>query len=450
ITNVYEKVGYHVIHANLINDRGIHICKSMLTWIKAGKKDTPETTGKKGDHLVGDFYVEFANLLKPQLDAGIANGLSPEEAERQAPVMQEAQELLRKWEANDPEVHRIWKQMNDWVLKGFNQTYQRMGIRFDKIYFESETYLVGKQIVQEGLANGIFYTDEKGAILADLSNQNLNKALLLRADGTSVYLTQDLGTAEQKHQDYQPDISVYVIGNEQDYHMKVLKAVLQLLKKTYADTIFHLSYGMVELTSGKMKSREGTVVDADDLLDEVHQTAKEMTQELGKIEGMSEQQLEELYEILGQGALKYYLLKVDPQKRIVYDPKESVSLTGQTGVFIQYSGARIHSLLRKAKTLPQRVVSIPSSLEEAERILLKTLLKYPLILEATARRMDPAMLAQYLYDVAKSLNRFWHDVPVLKSDSPERTFLRIEICKLTLIILQDGMKILGIQIPERM
>lgn len=443
--------GYEVIKANLINDRGIHICKSMIAWMLFGNGETPQSSGLKGDHLVGKYYVEFDKAYKIQVEALVKAGMEKEQAEQEAAVLKQAKELLLKWEQGDEETLRIWKMMNGWVYDGFHVTYNRLGVNFDKFYYESDTYLLGKDLVQEGLQNGAFYQKEDGSIWIDLTEDGLDHKLLQRADGTSVYITQDIGTAQLKYNDYHMERSVYVVGNEQDYHFKVLQLILKRLGKPFADGVYHLSYGMVDLPSGKMKSREGTVVDADDLLEEMHQTAANITQELGKTEGFTAEQLETLYEQIGQGALKYYLLKVDPKKRLLFNPAESIDFQGNTGPFIQYTCARISSILRAAGD----VTSISTSatgmvLQPAEKELLNLLYRFPQTVESAAAAYSPALMANYIFDVAKAYNKFYHEHTILREEDLAMRTMRLQVCCLTKHVLSKGLQLLGIAAPERM
>lgn len=448
LANILQFNGYHVIKANLINDRGIHICKSMLAWKKFGHGETPESSGLKGDHLVGKYYVIFDKAYKEEVSKRIASGISEEDAAKEAPLLKEAQEMLRNWEAGDPEVRQLWEEMNQWVYNGFEKTYERLGVDFDQYYYESKTYLLGKKLVQEGLNLGEFYAKEDGSVWANLEEYGLDEKLLLRADGTSVYITQDLGTAELKYEDHGAEKSIYVVGNEQDYHFKVLQLLLKKLKKTYADGIHHMSYGMVDLPSGKMKSREGTVVDADDLMDEMRDTAKKRTDELGKTEGMDAVELSNLYEMLGQGALKYFILKVDPVKRMLFNPEESIDFQGDTGPFIQYTHARIRSILRNAE-LPD-TLNGAIELNEAEKELIRSIHDYPAEVHAAGKLMSPAVIAHYAHELARTYNRFYHDCPILHEKNADLKALRIMLSYASGQILKSACALLGIQVPERM
>ncbi len=454
VSRILQAAGSTVKKVNLVNDRGIHICKSMLAWMKYGEGETPESSGKKGDKLVGDYYVKFETELRKQVDQLVKKqGLAPEEARRSAPLMQEAQELLRKWELRDPDTIAVWEKMNGWVYEGFDQTYKRLGVDFDKIYFESDTYLLGKKLVKEGLEKGFFFQKEDGSVWADLSDFKLDEKLLLRADGTSVYMTQDIGTAQLRYDDFQPGKMVYVVGNEQNYHFDVLKKVLKKLEKPYAGLLHHLSYGMVELPEGKMKSREGTVVDADDLMDEMVETARKTTEELGKTQDIGEQEKKHLYHIIGLGALKYFILKVDPKKNMLFNPAESIDFNGNTGPFIQYTHARIRSILRKAGQ--QRVEGIMPSIEASklnvkEKNLLKTLYDFPAVVMEASEELSPAQIANYIYELCKEFNQFYHDYSVLNEPDKDISEFRIRLSQLTARTVKNGMELLGIEVPEKM
>ncbi len=454
VSRILQAAGSPVKKVNLVNDRGIHICKSMLAWMKYGEGETPESSGKKGDKLVGDYYVKFETELRKQVDQLVKEqGLAPEEARRSAPLMLEAQELLRKWELRDPDTIAVWEKMNGWVYEGFDQTYKRLGVDFDKIYFESDTYLLGKELVKEGLEKGFFFQKEDGSVWADLSEFKLDEKLLLRADGTSVYMTQDIGTAQLRYDDFQPGKMVYVVGNEQNYHFDVLKKVLKKLEKPYAGLLHHLSYGMVELPEGKMKSREGTVVDADDLMDEMVETARKTTEELGKTQDISEQEKKHLYHIIGLGALKYFILKVDPKKNMLFNPAESIDFNGNTGPFIQYTHARIRSILRKAGQ--ERVEKIvpeveASKLNEKEKHLLKTLYAFPVVVQEASEELSPAQIANYIYELCKEFNQFYHDYSVLNEPDKDISEFRIRLSQLTARTVKNGMELLGIEVPEKM
>lgn len=449
VAEILKAYGYEVIKANLVNDRGIHICKSMLAWQKFGNGETPESAGLKGDHLVGKYYVVFDKEYKKEIDQLKQEGQTEDEAKKNAPLMKEAQVMLQKWEANDAEVINLWTTMNGWVYAGFDKTYKQLGVDFDKFYYESETYLLGKDIIQEGLEKGVFFKKEDNSVWIDLTDEGLDQKLVLRGDGTSVYITQDLGTAQLKYDEFKMDESIYVVGNEQDYHFKVLFAILKKLGKEWANGLYHLSYGMVDLPSGKMKSREGTVVDADDLMAEMIETAKERTEELGKTEGFNEEEKTSLYQTIGMGALKYFLLKVDPKKRLLFDPNESVDFQGHTGPFVQYTHARIKSVLRKAEYTGADV-KIPASISPYERDLIQALANYPAIIEASAQEFSPAQLANYAYDLAKLYNKFYHEETILKAEDENVKGFRLQMSASAARIIAESMNMLGIQVPERM
>lgn len=451
VSQVLAHNGYEVVKTNLVNDRGIHICKSMLAWQKFGNGETPESAHMKGDHLVGKYYVEFDKAYKEEIDNLVITGVAKEDAEKTAPIILEAQEMLRRWEAGDDEVINLWKMMNGWVYAGFDITYKRLGVNFDKFYYESNTYLLGKELVQEGLDKGVFFKKEDGSVWIDLTADGLDEKLLLRRDGTSVYMTQDLGTADKKYEEFGCDKSIYVVGNEQDYHFKVLFLILKKLGKTYAPGMYHLSYGMVDLPSGKMKSREGTVVDADDLMDEMHATAKELTMELGKIEGFTKEEQDELFETLGLGALKYFLLRVDPTKRLVFDPKESIDFQGNTGPFIQYTHARIHSLLKNIQESGfVSETTKPAAVLPHERDLLVWLASYPKAVEDAGRGYNPAIIANYVYELAKQYNRFYRESPVNKEPDAVIKSFRVALTEATGRVIKSSLALLGIKSPERM
>ena len=449
VAEILKAYGYDVVKANLVNDRGIHICKSMLAWQKFGNGETPESAGLKGDHLVGKYYVVFDKEYKKEIDQLKQEGQSEDDAKKNAPLMKEAQVMLQKWEANDAEVINLWKTMNGWVYAGFDKTYKQLGVDFDKFYYESETYLLGKDIIQEGLEKGVFFKKEDNSVWIDLTDEGLDQKLVLRGDGTSVYITQDLGTAQLKYDEFKMDESIYVVGNEQDYHFKVLFAILKKLGKEWAKGLYHLSYGMVDLPSGKMKSREGTVVDADDLMAEMIETAKERTEELGKTEGFNEEEKASLYQTIGMGALKYFLLKVDPKKRLLFDPNESVDFQGHTGPFVQYTHARIKSVLRKAEYTGADVKT-PASISPYERDLIQALANYPSIIEASAQEFSPAQLANYAYDLAKLYNKFYHEETILKAEDENVKGFRLQMSASAARIIAESMNMLGIQVPERM
>ena len=454
VAEILKAAGHKVYKTQIINDRGIHICKSMIAWQRFGNGETPESTGLKGDKLVGNYYVAFDKAYKTEIEQLIAEGKTKEEAEKQAPIFLEAQELLRKWEAGDAEVLALWKKMNSWVYDGFGVTYKNLGVDFDSNYYESNTYLLGKDIVEQGLAKGVFFKKEDGSVWCDLTTDGLDEKLVLRSDGTSVYITQDMGTATQRVKDY-PDVKgmVYTVGNEQDYHFKVLFLILKKLGYDWASKLYHLSYGMVDLPSGKMKSREGTVVDADDLISEMQQTAKEISQELGKLDGYTEEQKEELHRTIGLGALKYYILKVDPKKRILFDPKESIDFQGNTGPFVQYTYARIRSILRKyneVATGKPQVTNLPSELHEKEKTLLRSIGQFPAVVQDAADNYSPALVANYVYDLVKDFNSFYQNVSILGEQDPIKLDFRVALCRKISEIIAEAFKMLGIQVPERM
>ncbi|MGA6117827.1 arginine--tRNA ligase [Sphingobacterium anhuiense] len=450
VAELLKAYGYDVIKANLVNDRGIHICKSMLAWQKFGNGETPESTGMKGDHLVGKYYVVFDKEYKKEIETLKAEGQTEDEAKKNAPLIKEAQAMLQQWEAGDEAVIDLWKTMNTWVYAGFEKTYKQLGVNFDKYYYESNTYLLGKDIIQEGLDSGVFFKKEDNSVWIDLTADGLDEKLVLRGDGTSVYITQDLGTAQLKYDEFKMNDSIYVVGNEQDYHFKVLFLILKKLGKSWADGLFHLSYGMVDLPSGKMKSREGTVVDADDLMSEMIETAKERTEELGKTEGLSEENKNALYNTIGMGALKYFLLKVDPKKRLLFDPKESVDFQGNTGPFIQYTYARIKSVLSKVNFDEQSKVSVPVSISTYERDLIMTLGNFPSIIAISAQEFSPAQMSNYIYDVAKLYNKFYHEETILKAEIEEVKNFRLQLSASAAKVIAKGMSLLGIEVPERM
>jgi arginyl-tRNA synthetase len=450
VAELLKAYGYEVIKANLVNDRGIHICKSMLAWQKFGNGETPDSTGMKGDHLVGKYYVVFDKEYKKEIEILKGEGQAEDEAKKNAPLIKEAQAMLQQWEAGDEAVIDLWKTMNTWVYAGFEKTYKQLGVNFDKYYYESNTYLLGKDIIQEGLDSGVFFKKEDNSVWIDLTADGLDEKLVLRGDGTSVYITQDLGTAQLKYDEFKMNDSIYVVGNEQDYHFKVLFLILKKLGKSWADGLFHLSYGMVDLPSGKMKSREGTVVDADDLMSEMIETAKERTEELGKTEGFSEENKNALYNTIGMGALKYFLLKVDPKKRLLFDPKESVDFQGNTGPFIQYTYARIKSVLSKVNFDEQSKVSVPVSISAYERDLIMTLGNFPSIIAISAQEFSPAQMSNYIYDVAKLYNKFYHEETILKAEIEEVKNFRLHLSASAAKVIAKGMSLLGIEVPERM
>ncbi len=452
VAEILKANGRKVYKVNLVNDRGIHICKSMLAWQKWGNGKTPENTGIKGDKLVGDFYVLFDKEYKKQIAELVAAGMDEKEAAQKAPLIQEAKAMLVKWESGDPEVRRLWEEMNRWVYAGFDVTYKRMGVDFDKIYYESDTYLLGKALVQDGLEKGIFYRKEDGSVWCDLRDEGLDEKLLLRADGTSVYMTQDLGTAQLRYDDYHPQTLMYVVGNEQNYHFEVLQKILKKLGKSWADGIYHLSYGMVELPHGKMKSREGTVVDADDLMEEMAATAKKTSETLGKFDDFTEEESRQLWEMIGMGALKYFILKVDPKKTMLFNPEESIDFNGNTGSFIQYTHARIRSVIRKAKASGISPKEVDKNLELAkkEKSLLQMLYDFPQTVKAAAKAYSPAQIANYSYELAKEYNQFYHDYSILKEENAAKRDFRVLLSDFTSQVLRSAMGLLGIQLPERM
>ena len=444
--------GANVKKVNLVNDRGIHICKSMLAWLRFGNGETPETSGMKGDHLVGKYYVEFDKHYKEEVKSLMEQGLEEEEAKKQSPLMVEAQHMLKRWEEGDAEVRDLWNKMNGWVYAGFDETYRKMGVGFDKIYYESNTYLLGKELVQKGLDMGVLFRKDDGSVWCDLTGDGLDQKLLLRKDGTSVYMTQDLGTALLRHKDFDAGQLIYVVGNEQDYHFKVLKLILGKLGFDWAEKVFHLSYGMVELPNGKMKSREGTVVDADDLIEEMEKTAEEMCRDHGKNDDMSPEQQKELYHILALGALKYFILKVDPTKNMLFNPAESIDFNGNTGPFIQYTYARIRSIVRKGdeQGVKQSIASAGLTLGDKEREVVKSLHDIYNTVEQAALAHSPAMVANYAYDLAKSFNSFYQDTPILRETDENIKAFRVRMCGLVAFALKNTMQILGIDVPERM
>ena len=452
VAKIQEANGWNVVKTNIVNDRGIHICKSMLAWLKFGNGETPETSGKKGDHLIGDYYVRFDVEYKKQVKELMEAGKDEETAKREAPLMQEAQAMLRKWEANDPEVRALWEKMNEWVYAGFDETYQRMGVSFDKIYYESTTYLEGKSEVEKGLAAGEFYRREDGSVWANLEKDGLDEKLLLRSDGTSVYMTQDIGTAKLRYQDYPINKMVYVVGNEQEYHFKVLSILLDRLGFPFGKELVHFSYGMVELPNGKMKSREGTVVDADDLMDKMVSDAKEISKDkVNTLQGITEEEANEIARKVGLGALKYFILKVDPRKNMLFNPAESIDFNGNTGPFIQYTYARIKSVLRKAETA-EEVGSLESlkTIEEKELALIQRLCDYPATVRAAGDEFSPAILCNYAYALACDFNSFYHDLSILNEPDAHKRALRLLLAKNVAKVLNAAMALLGIEMPERM
>ena len=449
VAEILKSNGYEVFKTCVVNDRGIHICKSMIAWQFFANGQTPESTNTKGDHFVGNYYVKFDQEYKQQVNDLLAKGLGKEEAEREAPIMKATQQMLLDWEAGKPEVIALWKKMNQWVYEGFNVTYQRIGSDFDKTYYESDTYIKGKKFVEEGLNKKVFFKKEDGSTWIDLTEDGLDEKLVLRKDGTSVYITQDLGLADEKYKDFQYKESIYIVGDEQNYHMKVLKLILKKLEKPYADGIYHLSYGMVDLPTGRMKSREGTVVDADDLVDEMVGIAAKHTEELGKVAGFTEAELQDLYDTIGLGALKFFLLRVDPKKRIVFNPEESIDFHGFTGPFVQYSHARIKSILRKEKAEPTYKLQ-STGLLAAERELIILLEQYPTILEQAAQEHNPSVIAIYIFTVAKTYNTFYAEHSVMNAESADKKQLRLQLSEMTANIIASAMHLLGIKVPERM
>jgi arginyl-tRNA synthetase len=454
VAEILKANGNRVYKTQIINDRGIHICKSMLAWQMFGNGETPESTGLKGDKLAGLYYVKYDQVYKEEVARLIATGMDKIQAEREAPMLLKAQEMLRKWEAGDSEVVKLWKKMNGWVYKGFDETYANLGVNFDKLYYESETYLLGKDVIAEGIDNGIFYRKEDGSVWIDLTDEGLDEKIVLRADGTAVYMTQDIGTAIQRVKDF-PDIGgmVYTVGNEQDYHFKVLFLILKKLGYSWAQHLYHLSYGMVDLPEGKMKSREGTVVDADDLINEMTNTAAQISQELGKLDDYSEEERQKLYRIIGLGALKYYILKVDPKKRILFNPKESVDFQGNTGPFIQYAYARIQSILRKANLSVSDLLHKQSQsieLHPKEKELIKLLEIYPETVKLAAENYSPALIANYTYDLVKEFNSFYQQVSILGESEEEIRVFRVQLAKKVGEVIKSAFQLLGIEVPVRM
>ena len=462
VSEIMKANGKNVVRVNLVNDRGIHICKSMLAWQKWGNGCTPESTGKKGDHLIGDFYVLFDKKFKEEVKALLPENfatLSEKEqeeakakAEAESPLMQEAREMLRKWEANDTEVRHLWEMMNQWVYDGFDVTYKRLGVAFEKIYYESQTYLLGKELVQEGLDKGVLYRREDNSVWCDLRDEGLDEKLLLRRDGTSVYMTQDLGTAQLRVKEYDPEKLIYVVGNEQIYHFDVLKRVLVRLGREWGNDIEHLSYGMVELPNGKMKSREGTVVDADDLMDEMVATAKGVSEELGKAKDLSPEEADKLYHTIGLGALKYFILKVDPKKTMLFNPEESIDFNGNTGPFVQYTHARICSVLRKAEEQGIKLESEVKvgDLQPKEKEIIVMMYGWPMVLNQAAENRSPAMVANFIFDLAKEFNQFYQECSILKEPDVDRRMFRLQVCDMVAALLRNASELLGIGMPERM
>lgn len=450
VAEIIKASGKKVYKTQIINDRGIHICKSMLAWKEFGNKETPESTNLKGDKLVGNYYVKFDQEYKKEIKRLTAEGMAESEAKKQAPLMLKAQEMLQKWESGDPETVALWKKMNQWVYNGFDITYKEMGVNFDALYYESQTYLLGKEFIEQGLKKGVFFKKEDGSVWCDLTNEGLDEKLVLRKDGTAVYITQDIGTAIQRIKDY-PDVNsiVYTVGNEQDYHFKVLFLILKKLGFDWAKNLYHLSYGMVDLPEGKMKSREGTVVDADDLMQQMTDTAREISQELGKLEGYTKQEKEKLYKIIGMGALKYFILKVDPKKRILFNPKESIEFNGNTGPFIQYTYARIQSILRSADFDLNQAVT-PTKLHPKERDLIKQLQNFPEVIQQAAKNYSPALIANYTYDLVKDYNSFYQSVSILNANDSNTKVFRTQLSKKVADTIKVAFGLLGIEVPERM
>ena len=454
VAEILKASGKKVVKVNLVNDRGIHISKSMLAWEKWGRGDTPESSGKKGDKLVGDYYVKFEQENQKEISRLMNEGYSEEDAAKKSSLIIEAQDLLKKWEAQQDDVRNLWQLMNNWVYEGFDKTYKRLGIDFDKIYYESETYLLGKVLVEQGLQKGILFRKEDGSVWADLTEEGLDEKLLIRSDGTSVYMTQDIGTAKLRYDEYHPEKLIYVVGNEQNYHFIVLKLILKKLGNNWANDIIHLSYGMVELPHGKMKSREGTIVDADDLMIEMFDTAKNTTEELGKIEGFSEEEAKNLFETIGLGALKYFILKVDPKRNMLFNPVESIDFTGNTGPFIQYTYARIQSVLRKAqdiihKNYPDRELKEVNILQK-EKYIIKLIHEFPEIIKLAAENLSPALIANYIYELVKDYNQFYQEIPILKEENKDIVKFRLALSEFTGKVIKTSMELLGIDVPDRM
>ena len=451
ISQIQKANGWKVVKTNIVNDRGIHICKSMLAWLKYGNGETPASTGMKGDHLIGKYYVEFDKHYKAELKELQAKGMSEDEAKANSSLMKEAQAMLLKWEQNDPEIRNLWQMMNEWVYAGFDETYKRLGVDFDKIYYESNTYLEGKEKVEEGLKKGIFYRREDGSVWADLTSDGLDEKLLLRSDGTSVYMTQDIGTAKLRYQDYPIDKMVYVVGNEQNYHFQVLSLLLDKLGFKWGKELVHFSYGMVELPNGKMKSREGTVVDADDLMDGMIEEAAQTSAALGKLENCTKEEIDNINRMVGLGALKYFILKVDPRKNMTFNPEESIDFNGNTGPFIQYTCARIKSILRKASEQGIEIKEVKGiTLQEKEVSLIQNLTSYPSIVEQAGKDFSPALIANYVYDLVKEYNQFYQTSPILKEENAETMNMRLMLSACTVKVIESGMSLLGIEMPEKM
>jgi arginyl-tRNA synthetase len=453
LANIMSANGNKVVKTNIVNDRGIHICKSMLAWQKWGNGETPESSGKKGDHLIGDYYVAFDKHYKAELKELVEKGMTEEEAEKNSALMKEAREMLVKWEAGDPEVRALWQKMNNWVYEGFDETYKRLGVSFDKIYYESNTYLDGKKKVLEGLEKGLFYQKEDGSVWADLTAEGLDHKLLLRSDGTSVYMTQDIGTAQQRFTDYPINQMIYVVGNEQNYHFQVLSILLDRLGFEWGKSLVHFSYGMVELPNGKMKSREGTVVDADELMDEMVETAKQTSGELGKLDGLTREEADDIARVVGMGALKYFILKVDARKNMLFNPQESIDFNGNTGPFIQYTYARIRSVMRKAAEMGLEIPeSLPAGVElsEKEENLIQMLATFPAIVKQAGDEYSPSAIANYTYDLVKEFNQFYHDFSILHEEQPDVRMFRLVLASNVAKVVKLAMGLLGIEVPERM
>lgn len=448
VAQILKESGYEIIKSCIVNDRGIHICKSMIAWQKFANGATPQSTGVKGDHFVGEYYVKFNDAYKAEVDQLINEGMDKATAEKEAPIMKETQQMLQDWEAGKPEVIELWKMMNSWVYEGFDVTYKRIGSDFQKMYYESDTYLLGKQFVEEGLQKGVFYKKDDGSVWIDLTADGLDEKLVLRKDGTSVYITQDIGLAQQKYDEFRYEQSIYVIADEQNYHMKVLKLILLKLGKPYAEGVYHLSYGMVELPSGRMKSREGTVVDADDIVDEMVNVARQKTEELGKVKDFTDAELKELYDTIAFGALKFFLLRVDPKKKMIFNPEESIDFHGFTGPFVQYTHARIRSILRKSEVSNQKPEA--NSLLKLEKDIVIMLEQYPTILEQAVAEHNPSVIAIYVFNLAKAFNTFYTEHSVMNAESEEKKQLRLQISEMTANVIASGMSLLGIKVPERM
>ncbi len=453
ISEIQKANGWDIVKTNIVNDRGIHICKSMLAWQMFGNGETPESSGMKGDHLVGKYYVEFDKHYKAEIQELMSQGMSEENAKKEAPLIKQAQEMLLKWEQGNTKIRTLWETMNGWVYAGFDETYKKLGVDFDKIYYESDTYTEGKSKVEEGLAKNIFYQREDGSVWADLTNDGLDEKLLLRADGTSVYMTQDIGTATIRYEEYPIKKMVYVVGNEQNYHFQVLSILLDKLGFEWGKDLVHFSYGMVELPEGKMKSREGTVVDADDLIAEMVETARETSQELGKLDGLSEEEIENIARMVGLGALKYFILKVDPRKNMTFNPKESIDFNGNTGPFIQYTHARIKSVLRKAEEQGidhSALRNTQLEISEKENYLIQLIAEFPNVVKQAGIEFSPALIANYIYDLVKEYNQFYHEFPILREENDDLKNLRLVISETIASVIKTGMGLLGIEVPERM